>query len=89
MPTDNDANKLTLDLICCNGPNIFLQLASHMTGLKLQSDLDAQIPLQVINWSSFLPKVTRPYYPSQGWGLGTRLLVMIRYIQFILLPSCS
>ena len=56
--------------IAGNGAFTLLRLASHMTKLKLWSDWGMQIPPRVIKWTSFLPKVTRPFPLLEGgvWG---------------------
>ncbi len=57
----------------------FLRLASHVTGLMLQSDWDAQIPPRVVNRTELFAQSRQTLFPPRGWGLGTRLVPVLSY----------
>ena len=64
-----------------NGAIAFLWLASHITMLKLQSE---QISPWVVNWIKLFAQSHQTLYPHRGWGLGTRLLLMLpRALQIV------
>ena len=47
-----------------------LQLASHMTELKLRSDWYAQVPVRVVNWPKLFAQSHQTLFPSQRVGSG-------------------
>ena len=82
--------KLAIQIcIVGNGPVTFLQLVSHMTGLKLQSDWDTQVPPRVINWTKLFAQSHQTLFPPRGWVLGTRLeLVWLMLTIFTVMIMC-